>query len=185
MRHRQLSGLVGLALLSALAPIAAAAEEAGRDALAPGGATGHYQVSGETVDKATGARRAISGSITVHHRGEAYSASFDLRTALPGAHVPPIEAQVVGTGTGKVTGRTLRGKADTQMLTPLPGSDPRSVDAVRRLSARIRSRSVAEIAADGSISIEIENEPAPGDPYQPTHTLLEGERIRPDPDASP
>jgi hypothetical protein len=178
MRHRPLSGMVGLVLLSAIAPIAVVAEESG-DALAPGAASGQYRVSGETVDGATGMRRAISGSITVHHRGDVYSATFELRTALPGAHVPPLEAQVVGNGTGKVTGRTLRGKADTQMLAGLPGSDPRSVSAPRRLSARIRSRSVAEIAPDGSISIEIENEPAPGDAYQPTRTLLKGERIRP------
>jgi hypothetical protein len=181
MGHRPLSGLLGLVVLSAIAPIAAVSEEAGRDALAPGAASGHYRASGETVDKATGARRAISGSVTVHHRGDAYSAYFELRTVLPGAHVPPIEAQVVGTGTGKVAGRTLRGKADTQILTSLPGSDPRSVSSPRRLSARIRSRSVAEIAPDGSISIEIENEPAPGDAYQPTQTVLKGERIRPDP----
>lgn len=184
MRHRPLSGMVGLVLLSAIAPIAVVAEEAGRDALAPGAASGHYHVSGETVDRATGARRAISGSITVHHSGDTYSATFELHSVLPGAHVPPVEARVVGNGTGKVTGRTLRGKADTQMLTGLPGSDPRSVSAPSRLSARIRSRSVAEIAPDGSISIEIENEPASGDAYQPTHTVLKGERIRPARDAS-
>jgi hypothetical protein len=171
-------------LLSVVAPTAVVAEEPGRDALAPGAASGHYHVSGETVDRATGARRVISGSITVHHRGDAYSASFDLRTVLPGAHDPPLEAQVVGTGNGKVAGRTLRGKADTQMLTGLPGPDSRSVSSPRRLSARIRSRSVAEIAPDGSISIEIENEPARGDAYQPTHTVLKGERIRPDSDPS-
>ena len=181
MTQLGLARLVGLALLSAVASPASAAEAA-EDALAAGAASGRYRVSGETVDKATGARRAISGSITVQHEGDAYTASFELRTVLPGPQASPAQAQVLGTGSGKVEGRTLRGTASTQILSSsVPGVDAGFVGMPRRVSARIRSSSVAEIAPDGSISVEIDNEPASGDAYRPTHTLLKGRRevVRP------
>jgi len=46
----------------------------------------------------------------------------------------------------------------------------------RQVSARIRSTSRAEIGADGTIEIEIDNDPAEGDAYRPTHTVLKGRR---------
>jgi len=176
MTHRGLARLVGLALASVVASPAAAAEGAA-DALAPGAASGRYRVSGETIDKATGARRAISGSILVQHEGEAYTASFELRTVLPGPQASPAQAQVLGTGSGKVEGRMLRGTASTQILSSsVPGVDAGFVGMPRQVSARIRSSSVAEIGPDGSIEIEIDNDPAEGDAYRPTHTVLKGRR---------
>lgn len=181
MTQRRLAWLLvptlcgGCALL-ALAPdrsLAAEPETAGA-------ASGRYRVAGETVDKATGARREISGTITLQHRGDEYSATFELRTVLPGAHATPAQAQVLGTGSGRVEGRTLRGTADTQVLSSaVPGVDAGFVGMPRQVSARIRSSSVAEVAADGTITIEIDNEPAKGDAYSPTHTKLKGKREQP------
>jgi hypothetical protein len=51
----------------------------------------------------------------------------------------------------------------------------------RVVSARIRSSSVARLAGDGSIEIEIDNEPAAGERYRPTHTVLKGRREAPAP----
>ena len=144
-------------------------------------ASGRYRVEGETVDKATGARREISGTITLQQEGDEYSATFELRTVLPGT-ATPAQAQVLGTGSGKVEGRTLRGTADTQILSSaVPGVDAGFVGMPRQVSARIRSSSVAELAADGRISIEIDNEPAQGEAYRPTRTTLHGKLEAPRP----
>lgn len=161
------SGLLALLLVSWLAP--AAAEPVGA------GVSGRYRVSGETIDKATGARRPISGTIRLAQADGGYTASFELRTVLPGSDAAP--AQVLGTGSGTVDGATLRGTADTQLLVSnVPGVDAGFVGMPREVSARIRSTSVATIGADGRITIEIDNEPAEGARYRPTHTVLEGRR---------
>jgi hypothetical protein len=169
MSHR-LSGLLLLALVSAMAPAAGAEDPPGLVTV-----SGRYRVSGETTDKATGAHRTISGTLSVQQEGGTYTASFELRTVQPGSEAAP--AQVLGTGAGTVEGHTLRGTASTQLLvSAVPGVDAGFVGMPRQVSARIRSTSRAEIGADGTIEIEIDNDPAEGDAYRPTHTLLKGRR---------
>ena len=41
------------------------------------------------------------------------------------------------------------------------------------------NRAEADIAPDGSVRIEIESDPAPGEEYAPTRTTLRGKRIAP------
>ena len=179
MTHRRLPRLLALTLLW-IAPALASAEEAGQ--AEAGWLSGRYRVSGETVDKATGVARGISGTISLQQEGGAYTTNFELRTVLPGSEASPAQAQVLGTGSGQIEGRKLRGTADTQILSsPVPGVDAGFVGMPRQISARIRSSSLAEIAEDGSIRIEIDNEPAEGEAYRPTRTVLKGERETPRP----
>jgi hypothetical protein len=142
--------------------------------------TGTYRVTGQTVDKATGIAREISGTISVKQEGARYRSRFELRTVLPGSHAAP--AQVLGTGEGTVEGQKLRGTADTQLLTSAAGVDVGFVGMPRTISARIRSTSVATVEPDGSITVEIDNEPAEGDAYAPTRTRLQGSRVPDKPD---
>jgi hypothetical protein len=143
--------------------------------------TGTYRVSGETIDKATGGRREISGTIYLKHEGDRYTSRSELRTVTPGSHAAP--AQVLGTGEGTVEGKTLRGTSESQILTSVAGVDAGFIGMPRQVSARIRSTSVATVAADGSIRVEIDNEPAEGDTYSPTRTVLKGTRISDEPAA--
>jgi hypothetical protein len=159
----------GLALSIAVA-LGLAGATAGAESL-----SGTYKVTGQTVDKATGIGREISGTISLKQEGARYSSRFELRTVLPGSHAAP--AQVLGTGEGTVEGQKLVGTADTQLLTSPAGVDVGFIGMPRTISARIRSSSVATVESDGSITVEIDNEPAPGDAYAPTHTKLRGTRL--------
>ena len=85
--------------------------------------TGTYQVSGTTVDKATGAERGVSGTIIVKAEGDTYTSTFSLNTTLHGAGEAQ-KAELIGQGEGSVEGRTLSGTAETQMIVALvPGVD--------------------------------------------------------------
>ena len=85
---------------------------------------------------------------------------------------------MIGTGVGTVEGRTLRGTAQTQLsMATVPGVDPSFAFVPRMVSTRIVSTSVTTIATDGTVTIEIENQPAGRDDYAPTRTTLRGTRI--------
>jgi hypothetical protein len=139
---------------------------------------GAYEVAGTTVDEATGSERGLSGRLIVTTRGDTYSVSFDLTTTLVGSGEPQ-RAQVIGTGDGTIEERTLTGTADTQLIVALvPGVDAGFGMMPRGITTRIRNRSVATIAPDGSVEIEIESDPAPGETdYAPTRTTLRGRRL--------
>jgi hypothetical protein len=139
--------------------------------------SGTYRVSGTTVDKATGAKRAVAGTIVVDAKGDAYTTTFSLNTTLrEGAE--PQKAELIGHGEGKVDGRALTGTAETQLIVALvPGVDAGFGMLPRAATSRILNRSRATIEPDGSVMIEIESDPAPGEHYTPTHTTLRGGRI--------
>jgi hypothetical protein len=83
----------------------------------------------------------------------------------------------VGTGAGRVEGTVLIGTADTNLLVAsVPGVDVGFAYVPREVGPRIVSRSRAEFAADGTLQVEIENEPAEGEDYEPTRTSLVGYR---------
>jgi hypothetical protein len=140
---------------------------------------GRYEVSGSTVDAHTGYRRDISGSVILAEEGARYSATFDLTTTYPDpAAEKPLAADVIGKGEGAIEGRTLRGEAKTQLVVAtVPDVDPGFAFIPRSVSTRIVSSTLATIAADGSVSIEIENRPGPGESYSPTRTTLRGMRV--------
>jgi hypothetical protein len=62
------------------------------------------------------------------------------------------------------------------VISTVPGIDPAFAFIPRMTSTRIVSNSVTSIAADGSVLILIENEPAAGEDYSPSRTSLRGIR---------
>jgi hypothetical protein len=174
--HRSLaSGALAalwLACGSADAPVADDAAEA----VPAAPLSGTYRVSGTTVDKTTGAERSVSGTVIVIAEGDAYTSTFDLSTTLH-ASGSPQKAQLVGRGDGRVEGRRLTGTAETQLIVALvPGVDAGFGLLPRMATTRIVNRSDASIEPDGSVTIEIESDPAPGEDYTPTRTTLRGRR---------
>jgi hypothetical protein len=138
---------------------------------------GRYEVRGSTVAIESGRKRDIAGTIILSEQGGRYTATFDLKTTYPGAEAA-LPAQVIGKGDGAIEGRTLRGTAQTQLvMATVPGVDPSFAFIRPQVSTRLISTTVATIAADGDLSIEIENQPAEGEDYAPTRTTLRGSRV--------
>jgi len=161
--------LAALALAS-LAPAA----RAGAADVAPA-ASGVYEMSGVTVDRATGHQRPIHGTIVVRVEGDRYTTHFELSTLFPGSRAKA--AQVTGTGEGRVEGGRLVGEAHTQLAVgAAPGVDVGFAYVPREVSPRIVSRSTATFFEDGSVRAEIENAAEEGADYAPTKTTLVGYR---------
>jgi hypothetical protein len=138
-------------------------------------ASGVYEMTGVTIDRATGIQRPIHGTIVVRVEGGRYTTHFELSTLFPGSRATA--AQVTGTGEGRVEGTRLVGEAHTQLaVTSAPGVDVGFAYVPREVSPRILSRSTARFFADGSVRAEIENAPAEGSEYSPTKTTLVGFR---------
>jgi hypothetical protein len=139
--------------------------------------SGLYKVTGKTTTLANGDTREIAGTVTLSVTDSSYTATFSLNTTAPGAD-QAMPAQVIGTGSGSVEGRTLSGSADTQLvMSTVPGVDPGFAFIPRSVSTRIKSSSSAEVANDGSVTIEIESVAVPGHEYLKTRTALRGRRI--------
>jgi hypothetical protein len=173
MRIRSLPGLLGLVLFL---PGCGAETDVGEEAAAlPIG--GMYEVTGLTVATESGRKREIAGTLILAEDGDSYTATFNLNTTYPGAD-QALPAEVIGKGEGKIHGRTLKGTAETQLvMATVPGIDPGFAYIPRMVSTRIASTTTATITPDGTVSIEIENEPAPGADYSPTRTTLRGARV--------
>jgi hypothetical protein len=170
-----------LLALTAAAPLACGSDEpppvSAQPPVEPEPLSGLYQVSGTTVDKATGAERSIAGTLIVDVEGDTYTTTFDLSTTIV-AQGDPRRAELIGRGEGKVVERTLEGTAQTQMIVALvPGVDPSFGMLPRHATAKILNTSSAAIAPDGSVRVKIESEAAPGSDYAPTRTTLRGRRI--------
>lgn len=139
--------------------------------------SGRYEVEGITVDIATGSQRDISGTVILSENGNSYTATFDLDTVFPTPE-GQFQAEVIGEGAGTIEGRTLTGHAKTQVIiSSVAGVDPRFAFIPRRTTTRIVSKSTTTIAPDGSVEIQIENEPSEGENYSPTRTTLRGVRV--------
>jgi hypothetical protein len=153
-------------------PEAPAVEES---AVAP--IAGMYEVSGITVATGSGDQREISGRIILARDGDQYTATFSLSTLFP-LGVEALPTEVIGKGEGRIDGRKLEGTAQTQLvIATVPGVDPGFAFVPRTVTKRLVSTSVAIIAADGTLNIEIANEPAQGEQYAPTRTTLQGRRV--------
>jgi hypothetical protein len=153
------------------------AGEEGQEAKEAAPIAGMYEVRGFTVATESGHQREIAGTVILADDGETYTATYNLNTTYPGAD-EALPAEVIGRGEGTISGRSLEGTADTQLvMATVPGVDPGFAYIPRMVSTRLRSTSVATITADGTISIEIENQPASGEDYTPTRTTLRGRRV--------
>ena len=138
---------------------------------------GRYEVRGSTVAIESGHKRDISGLIILSEEGGSYTATFDLATTYPGEEAA-LPAQVIGKGEGTIEGRTLRGSAQTQLvMATVPGVDPGFAFIRPQVSTRLISTTLATIAANGNLSIEIENQPEENEDYAPTRTTLRGSRV--------
>jgi len=175
MARRHFAVIAGIALgLAACGPD-------GSDESASGNAgskevvfTGTYEVEGKTVEKESGATRALSGLVILAQEGTDYSVTFDLDTAFPGPD-GPIEAQVIGRGSGKVEGETLRGTARTQIVQAMvSGIDARFALLPRTYGPHFASTTAALLNEDGSITIHIDTTGEEGDEFVATHTTLTG-----------
>jgi hypothetical protein len=175
--------LVGLALALAAGcqrgeQDVAAAPPAARAPEAPV-LSGKWEVEGVTVEKSSGKTRQISGTIILAEEAGRYTSTFDLDTVLPSAD-GPMHAQVIGEGEGTVSGQTLSGTARTQLVvSSTPNVDPGFAFVPRRVGTRIVSKTTAMLLDDGTISIEIESDPAAGEQYAPTRTTLKGSYVAP------
>jgi len=139
---------------------------------------GMYRVQGATVDKATGEKRDIGGTVILAVEGGDYTATYHLTTTFPGTGTDPVAAEVIGKGEGRVEGRTLTGTAHTQVVVAtVPGVDPNFAFIPRQVSTRLVSDSVTTIARDGSVTIQTDSRGEAGEEYSPTRTTLRGSRI--------
>lgn len=138
---------------------------------------GQYHVTGVTIDPASGAQRPIQGRVNLVVAGDTYTTHFELRTVYPGTE--KASASVVGTGEGSVDGSRLTGTAALQIvLATVPGVDPGFAMIPHEVGPRVVSSSVAEFFEDGSVRVELQNEPREGEVgYQPTRTVLVGHRV--------
>jgi hypothetical protein len=174
--HRSLAPGALAALLLACGSGDAPPAEAASEARPAAPLSGAYRVSGTTVDKTTGAERSISGTVIVIAEGDTYTSTFDLATTLHASGTAQ-KAELVGRGDGRIEGRKLTGTAETQLIVALvPGVDAGFGLLPRMATTRIVNRSDAMIEPDGSVTIQIESDPAPGQDYNPTRTTLRGRR---------
>lgn len=145
----------------------------------PAPISGLYDVRGVTRSlQGPGAERRIAGTVVLRQQGDRYLATFKLDTTFPGVD-EPVQADVIGSGEGSIDGRSLSGTAHTQLVvSTVPGVDTDFAFVPRIVGARIVSNSKTEIAPDGSVVIELLNQPAEGEhDYLPTRTRLTGRRI--------
>ncbi|MFQ5514904.1 MAG: hypothetical protein ACE5FG_10735 [Myxococcota bacterium] len=139
--------------------------------------TGVYQVGGITVEERSGAEREIEGTIVLEQQGDRYTARFNLATEFP-TPKGSVHSEVIGHGEGKLTKGILEGRAETQIVVAgAPRVDTRFAFIPRRVSTRIVSTSVGRISDDGTLTVEIESQPAEGENYAATRTSLTGRRI--------
>jgi hypothetical protein len=138
---------------------------------------GSYRVRGLTTDVARGDSRRIQGIIVITEKEEGYSTKADLETKYP-SEGGPVDADVIGTGTAERSRDALRGTSETQLvMSTVPGVDTGFAWVPRTVGPRLVSIWEAHFRQDGTLVVEIRNEPAEGVEYSPTTTTLYGTRI--------
>ncbi len=139
--------------------------------------SGSYRVKGLTTDVLHGDTRRIEGIIVLKEQEGGYLTSAELETKYPSAG-GPVDADVIGTGDGERSGDTLRGSTQTQLvMSTVPGVDTAFAWVPRTVGPRLESTWTARFRPDGTLVVEIQNEPAEGVEYSPTTTILYGTRI--------
>lgn len=147
---------------------------------------GSYRVSGQTTDIRSGDTRHIEGIVVLSESREGYyTAKSDLETQYP-SEGGPVDAHVIGTGTGRPSGDAVVGTAETQLvLGAVPGLGAEFALAPRSVGPRLLSTWTAKFRRDGSLVVEVENRGEAGENYSPTRTKLKGTRIDPSEGAAP
>jgi hypothetical protein len=138
---------------------------------------GSYRAKGLTTDVIHGDTRRIQGIIVLTEAEGVYSTKADLETKYPSAG-GPVDAQVIGIGTGQRSGDRLQGTTETQLvMSTVPGVDTGFAWVPRTVGPRLVSSWEARFRKDGTLVVDIRNEPAEGVEYSPTETILYGTRI--------
>jgi hypothetical protein len=138
---------------------------------------GSYRVRGLTTDVKHGDTRRIEGIVVLTESEGVYSTSSELETKYPSAG-GPVDAQVIGTGSGERSGDALNGITQTQLvMSTVPGVDTGFAWVPRTVGPRLVSTWKAHFRRDGTLVVEIQNQPAEGVEYSPTSTTLYGTRI--------
>ena len=157
----------------------AAPAPGGTSAREPAPIAGIYQVTGFTIVKQSGQQREISGTVILVQEGDAYTSTFNLQTEFP---TPDgvVTSEVIGKGEGTIEGTILLGTALTQIvMASVPGVDTQFAFIPRFVGPRIVSTTAAKLAEDGTLTVEIESQPAEGETYAATRTTVSGMRIAP------
>jgi hypothetical protein len=137
---------------------------------------GLYHVTGVTIDQADDSQRQIEGRVRVVVESDQYTTHFELNTVFPGTE--KVSAKVIGTGAGTVEGNVLEGTSELQIVVAkVPGVDVGFAYLPHDVGPRVTSTSVAEFFGDGSVRVELENQPLEGADYRPTKTILVGYRV--------
>ena len=142
----------------------------GTGALDPEQLSGVYTVEGVTVQADHGQLRKISGTVYLAAEGETYRTRVELDTTFPGEGEAP--ARVRGTGKGMIVGEQLAGVMENQMWR-------QGAEALVATPLTVFSSTVATFEPDGRLRIQIQNDPAPGQDYSPSITVLRGRRTGP------
>ena len=139
--------------------------------------SGTYDVRGTTTDLASGDVRRIEGHVVLTRRGDGWAASAELETDYPTLG-GPVRTDVIGKGEGRRGNGVLTGTAQTQLVVQTaPGVDTRFAYVPREVGPRIASKWTARFDRDGTLLVELSNEPEPGETYSPTRTTLRGTRV--------
>jgi hypothetical protein len=139
--------------------------------------SGTYDVQGTTTDLKSGDMRRIQGHVVLTKKNGHWAAASELETDFPTLG-GPVRTDVIGTGRGDRKGEGLEGEAHTQLvIQTVPGVDTDFAFIPREVGPRIVSKWKAHIAKDGTLVVELSNEPEAGEQYAPTKTTLKGRRV--------
>jgi hypothetical protein len=168
------AGLLAAALFL-VEPLPATAEET-EQAPEPPSIAGTYDMTGHIKERSSGKRRPIAGRVIFDQVGSDYTATYHLRTKIR-TQEGLRDAQVVGHGSGQLTGSKLEGKIETQLLLATVAGAPVGMPwAPRRYGPVIEQNTHAILNPDGSLTVEIDYEPVEGGPPEATRTTLHGIR---------
>ncbi len=141
-----------------------------------GGFAGMWEVKGLTEDVARGDTRSIEGTVVISEKDGLYTAKSELETQYP-SEGGAIDTDVIGTGSGTRKGNVLGGTAETQLVIgTVPGVQTEFAFVPRTVGPRIQSTWDAHFRRDGTLVVQLENVPLPGEEYSPTRTTLYGTR---------
>lgn len=159
--------------VSAAPPVLATASRIDAEAI-----SGVYAVRGVTVQAQTGRQREISGTLELDARNDRYEVSFELGTTAPDFE-EPVPVTVRGTGSGFIVGDVLTGTTEEWMALTAPMEESRGAELPANAGIAIVSTSQASLDADGTLNVMLQNQPRPGQDYQPSVTVLAGRAAEP------
>lgn len=158
-------------------PEASSPTAAAIEATSPGAqlVSGRYALQGVTVQASDGQSRSISGTMELRVSDGEYVTRYSTRTLIPG-DIVPVEASVVGEGTGVVRGGSMVGTlTSTIRLDRAEGEGTTGTGTADEL--QVVSTSMADVKEDGSIVIRLQSEPVEGSDYSPSVSIFHAYRV--------